>query len=225
MTLKRTTRAVGVAAIVAAAVTVGARQQEIRITQEVMTTNPIGGQGPGGGLARSPRAPASSSGKSWMPDRIDRFPARSSTLGLPGSRPIRALADGQGRFLFRDLPKGRFNLTATKAGYVDGAYRPDAAVGPDPALRTGDGERASGVSMSLWRHAAVARHRADEQGEPVVSTTVRVLRRRDPRRPVAPGAGRAGSDRRPRRLPHRHARARRVRGRRPDGSGSSGIET
>src|SRR6186713_2719707 len=44
------------------------------------------------------------------------------TLTLGGSQPVRVLADGQGRFAFRDLPKGRFSITASRPGYVDGAY-------------------------------------------------------------------------------------------------------
>src|SRR5262245_58892557 len=30
-----------------------------------------------------------------------------------------ALTDAEGRYEFRDLPAGRFNMSATKAGYVD----------------------------------------------------------------------------------------------------------
>src|SRR5262245_14004186 len=42
------------------------------------------------------------------------------TLALSGSAPLRAIADAQGQFVFRDLPKGRFTLSAAKFGYIDG---------------------------------------------------------------------------------------------------------
>ena len=47
MTIGKAIRSTAVVALLGA-VTVSA-QQDIRITQEVMTTNPLGGPGPGGG--------------------------------------------------------------------------------------------------------------------------------------------------------------------------------
>src|SRR5262249_44774128 len=41
------------------------------------------------------------------------------TLTLPGSAPLRVMTDAQGQFAFRDLPAGRFTVTASRAGYVD----------------------------------------------------------------------------------------------------------
>lgn len=176
MRLKWTSWTVGAAAMVAAAVTVGASQQEIRITQEVMT-NPLGGPGPGGGLMPLPQGTGLILGQIVDAGSNRPVPGALVTLGLPGSRPIRSLADGQGRFVFRDLPKGRFNLTATKAGYVDGAYGRMRPSGPTLPFELTDGERASGVAMGLWRYAAVAGTVQDEQGEPIVGAPVRVLRR------------------------------------------------
>jgi hypothetical protein len=161
----------------AAVATVGARQQEIRITQEVMTTNPLGGPGPGGGLNPIPQGTGLILGQIVDAGSSRPVPGALVTLGLPGSRPIRALADGQGRFVFRDLPKGRFNLTVTKAGFVDGAYGRMRPAGPTLPFDLTDGERASGVSMTIWRYSALGGTVLDEQGEPVVGATVRVLRR------------------------------------------------
>ena len=44
------------------------------------------------------------------------------TFGGPGPSMPRLMTDSEGRFVFRNLPKGVFNLTAVKPGYVDGAY-------------------------------------------------------------------------------------------------------
>jgi hypothetical protein len=98
------------------------------------------------------------------------------TLTLSGATPIRALADSQGRFAFLDLPKGRFNISASKAGYVDGAYGRTRPGGPTLSLDLSDGEKVGGASVSLWKYAAIAGTVVDEQGEPVVNAPVRVLK-------------------------------------------------
>ena len=99
------------------------------------------------------------------------------TLGLPTAQPIRALADSEGRFAFRDLPKGRFNLTATKAGYVDGAYGRLRPSGPSQSLELADGDRDVTISIPLWRYAAITGVVLDESGDPMVGTSVRAMRR------------------------------------------------
>ncbi len=99
------------------------------------------------------------------------------TLSQAGFAPLRALSDGQGRFAFRALPKGLFSLTATRAGFVDGAYgrmRPGGAPLPlelTDNLRTGDAD------VMIWRYAAIAGTVLDEHNEPLVGSPVRVLRR------------------------------------------------
>jgi hypothetical protein len=42
--------------------------------------------------------------------------------GANAALPPRVLSDGDGRFAFNNLPKGSYNFTVTKSGYVDGAY-------------------------------------------------------------------------------------------------------
>jgi hypothetical protein len=175
MTTGRALRSAAAAALLAT-ITLGA-QQDIRITQEVMTTNPIGGPGPGGGLNPIPQGTGLILGQ--VVDAASNRPVGGAlvTLNLRAARPIRAMADGQGRFVFRDLPKGAYNMTAAKPGHVDGAYGRLRPSGPTLAFDLGDGERASGVSIAMWRHAAIAGFVQDELGEPVVGTTVRVLKR------------------------------------------------
>src|SRR6187397_1123038 len=71
------------------------------------------------------------------------------TLTLGGSQPVRVLADGQGRFAFRDLPKGRFNITASRPGYVDGAYGRLRPGGQTQSVDLADGDRISNVNVAL----------------------------------------------------------------------------
>jgi hypothetical protein len=175
MTIGKAIRSTAVVALLGA-VTVSA-QQDIRITQEVMTTNPLGGPGPGGGLNPIPQGTGLILGQVVEAGSSRPIPGALVTLNLRASRPIRALADGQGRFVFRDLPEGNYNMTATKPGHVDGAYGRLRPSGPTLPLELGDGERASSVSIAVWRYAAIAGFVQDELGEPVVNTAVRVLRR------------------------------------------------
>ena len=99
------------------------------------------------------------------------------TLTLGGSQPVRVLADGQGRFAFRDLPKGRFSITASRPGYVDGAYGRLRPGGQTQSVDLGDGERISNVNVALWKFAAVGGTLLDESGDPIIGANVRVLRR------------------------------------------------
>lgn len=104
-------------------------------------------------------------------------PGTIVTLAVAGFTPLRALSDGQGRFAFRALPKGIFNLTATRPGYVDGAYgrlRPGGT--PLPVDLTED-QRIGSADIMVWRHAAIAGTVLDENNDPVVGAPVRALRR------------------------------------------------
>ena len=99
------------------------------------------------------------------------------TLSIPGTQPLRVMADGQGRFGFRDLPKGRFNLSSTRPGWVDGAYGRTRPGGSSLGLTLGDGEKVSGVVIPMWRFASITGTVVDELGEPVINANVRVLKR------------------------------------------------
>ena len=99
------------------------------------------------------------------------------SLSLQGSQQIRVMADAQGRFGFRDLPSGRFQVTASRAGWVDGAYGRTRPSGPPLPLMLQDGEKVSGVSVPMWRFASIGGRVVDEAGDPIVNKTVRVLKR------------------------------------------------
>jgi hypothetical protein len=101
----------------------------------------------------------------------------SPTGGQPPQGRPRVLTGGDGRFFFRDLPRGSFTISATKAGYVEGASgrrRPGGAAQP---IVLGDGERIGDVMVRLWKHAAVTGTVVDEMGEPLVGVQLRAFRR------------------------------------------------
>ena len=116
-------------------------------------------------------------GQALEADSTRPVPGVFVTLTLPGASPLRAMADGQGRFAFRDLPKGRYGVTVSKAGYVDGAHGRVRPGGPTLPIDLDDGHRVGGITIPIWKYAAVAGVVMDEQNEPVIGAEVRVLKR------------------------------------------------
>jgi Carboxypeptidase regulatory-like domain len=182
MSTRHTTGVMSLAAALLATVTTGARQREViigtpgelRIEQNVTMGGPMG---PGGPLKPMPTGTGLVVGQAVDAAGSRGVPGTLVTLTLPGATPLRVMADGQGRFAFRDLPKGRFSLTATKPGFVDGAYGRLRPGGQSQSIEIGEGERVSNASITLWKFAAVSGAVVDERGEPVVGSSVRVLKR------------------------------------------------
>jgi hypothetical protein len=89
-----------------------------------------------------------------------------------------ASTDAQGRFEFRDLPAGRWQLMASKAGFVSlnfGQRRPFEAGRP---IELAEGETMARADMSLPRGAAVTGKIVDEFGDPVAGARVSAMRYR-----------------------------------------------
>jgi len=87
-----------------------------------------------------------------------------------------AISDDQGRFSFVSLPAGRFNLSASKAGYVDIAYGAKRPGRPGTPIQLADGQRLEKAVLTLPRGSVVTGVVVDEHGEPSPGTTVRVMR-------------------------------------------------
>ncbi len=87
-----------------------------------------------------------------------------------------ASTDAQGRFELRDLPAGRWELMASKAGFVTlrfGQRRPLESGRP---IEISDGETMAKADMALPRGAAITGRILDEFGDPVAGTHVTVMR-------------------------------------------------
>lgn len=151
--------------------------QEVRVTADAKAVAAAVG---GVGLAGGPPMAVGTGvvfGKIVEAETTNPVPGAIVTITLPGAQPVRVMADGQGRFGFRDLPKGRFNISATRPGWVDGAYGRTRPSGPALPMTLADGERVSNVSVSLWRFASITGRVTDESGDPLVNVPVRVLKR------------------------------------------------
>lgn len=141
--------------------------------------DPSGGRG----FPRDARQQASATGTAIIRGRvvaadsgapIRRAQVRALANDTRGSR--LASTDGQGRFELRDLSAGRWELTASKAGFVTlrlGQRRPFE---PGKPVELRDGQVVEGADIALPRGAAITGRVFDEFGDPVAGARVQVLR-------------------------------------------------
>jgi hypothetical protein len=90
---------------------------------------------------------------------------------------IQAITGTDGRFVFRDLPKGSYTITATKGGYLEGAVGRRRPGGQTQPIDLAEGERSGVLTVPMWRHGVISGTIVDEAGEPVIGIQVRTMRR------------------------------------------------
>lgn len=91
--------------------------------------------------------------------------------------PNRVIADAEGRFVFRNLPKGRYGFSAVATGYLSGPYGQRRPGGPGLTLELEEGDKILDAVFRLWKAATITGTVTDEAGESVVGVSVRSLRR------------------------------------------------
>jgi hypothetical protein len=87
-----------------------------------------------------------------------------------------ALTDADGRYEFKELPAGRFNLTATKAGYVQMQYGQSRPLEPGRPIELSDAQQLDKADFTLPRGSVIGGRVMDEFGEPVAEAMVTVMR-------------------------------------------------
>ena len=154
-------------------------------------------QGPGGGLG--PAQGAAGRGQRPLraqPQRVDAprgtSVLRGQIVAADNGAPIRraqvritspdaresrvATTDQQGRFEIKELPAGRYTLTASKGGFVAlqyGQRRPSESGTP---LELGDGQMIDKIAIALPRGSVLGGRITDEFGEPVANASVSAWR-------------------------------------------------
>jgi protocatechuate 3,4-dioxygenase beta subunit len=87
-----------------------------------------------------------------------------------------ALTDAQGRYEFRDLPAGRFNVSVSKSGFVTMNYGQNRPFEPGRPIELAEAQKMDKADVSLPRGSVLAGRVADEFGEPVAEAEVVAMR-------------------------------------------------
>ena len=154
----------------------------------IATAQPPDGGRPGAGLGQRQLPPRDAIAG---PARRGTAVIRGTVVAADNGSPIRraqvriggqgaagrlATTDAQGRFELRDLPGGRYTLSAAKGGFVSVQYgqrRPSESGTP---LEIGDGQTLEKLVIALPRGSVISGRITDEFGEPVANAVVTSLR-------------------------------------------------
>lgn len=93
------------------------------------------------------------------------------------TRRAAALTNADGRFVFRDVPSGKFTVTSSLTGYAAGAVGQVRPAGPSQPIDVADGARVTDLVVRMWKLSTVSGVVLDDLGEPFVGAYVQVLRR------------------------------------------------
>jgi protocatechuate 3,4-dioxygenase beta subunit len=105
---------------------------------------------------------------------LRRAQIRLSSSELRGGR--LATTDGDGRYEFKDLPAGRYSLTASKGGYVSLQYGQRRPFEPGKPIELVDAQLLDKADFALPRGSAITGRVLDEFGEPVAEAAVQAMR-------------------------------------------------
>ena len=105
--------------------------------------------------------------------------------------------DANGNYEIKELPAGRYNITAGKGGFVQGNYGQRRPGEPGTPIDLSDGQTADKVNFVLSRGGVISGRVVDDGGEPVSGTQVAAVRYQfmAGSRRLVPGGGEGGTDR------------------------------
>lgn len=105
--------------------------------------------------------------------------------------------DNEGRYEITELAAGRYNVSASKGGFVQGQFGQRRPGEPGTPIDLADGQTAEKVNFTLARGGVIAGRIVDDGGEPVSGTMVSAMRFAfvGGARRLVPGNGEGGTDR------------------------------
>lgn len=105
--------------------------------------------------------------------------------------------DANGNYEIKELPAGRYNITAGKGGFVQGSYGQRRPGEPGTPIDLSDGQAADKVNFVLSRGSVISGKIVDDGGEPVSGTMVAAVRYQfvAGARRLVPGGGEGSTDR------------------------------
>ena len=87
-----------------------------------------------------------------------------------------ALTDADGRYEFRDLPAGRFSLTAQKSGYMTVQYGQTRPFESGKSIELAEGQMVDKAEIAMPRGSVISGRIVDEFGDPVADASVSAMR-------------------------------------------------
>lgn len=87
-----------------------------------------------------------------------------------------ALTDAEGRYEFRELPAGRFILTAQKSGYMTVQYGQTRPFESGKSIELADAQAMDKAEISMPRGSVIAGRIVDEFGDPIADASVSAMR-------------------------------------------------
>ena len=127
--------------------------------------------------ADAPRGTAILRGQIVAADNGSPIRRAQVRVASPDAREARiATTDAQGRFEIKELPGGRYTLSASKGGFVSLSYgqrRPSESGTP---IELGDGQTIEKITIGLPRGSVLGGRITDEFGEPVANANVTAFR-------------------------------------------------
>lgn len=101
------------------------------------------------------------------------------TITLPGTRESRTgSTDIQGRYEVRDLPAGRYDVSATRSGYLTVRHGQRRLSDPPRPLEVADGQTIENIDFVLPRMSVISGRVLDATGEPIAGAQVMAYRYR-----------------------------------------------
>lgn len=105
-------------------------------------------------------------------------PPASPNVALPATaRRAVAVANSEGRFVFRDVPEGTYSLSSTLEGHAPGASGRRRANGAGRAFTLANGARITDARLLMWPLSTISGHVRDDRGEPAIGVPVTAMRR------------------------------------------------